>query len=394
MASCSVTPNEAPATYTDRRLVRRQHGQTSPAAARQQRARTTSWSRGTDRPSRTPAPPPPTSGQSLTLTSAAHRATAPRSSGQPVVLTLGTGQVGAELHRHDELVGRASCTISRQPGPGSVAVTVSYAGNATTRRRRRRASCRSAAAGAAAVAAAAGWRAAAVAARVAAARVAASRRRSGRLSPQLNRPGIASPRLVDRTRPTGRVRRSFRAARPSAPSPATRSTSAAAAARAMRGGVAPAGDRHAAPGVRRRRPAPRGPAGAAARPATGRPRPAGPRRRRGRGRPAPSRRPRRVGPLAHGEEGEPEDGDAVDGPAGPVDARAGSSAAGSRAGGRRADQAAQPGGRGGRRRPSVTRPDHHAHHVEQQHDVEGRAVRLVVHGRHVRLWPVTPGDAR
>jgi hypothetical protein len=37
---------------------------------------------------------------------------------------------------------------------------------------------------------------------------------------------------------------------------------------------------------------------------------------------------------------------------------------------------------------TVARPDHHAAHVEQEHDVEGRTVRLVVHAGH--LHPSVP----
>ena len=90
-----------------------------------------------------------------------------------------------------------------------------------------------------------------------------------------------------------------------------------------------------------------------------------------------------VGPLAHGEECEPEDRDAPDGAAGPVDAGAEVAPDGLGQRGRRREEPAEAGRRGGRRhRGDEAR--HHAHHVEQEHDVEGGAVGLVDACRHVR----------
>ena len=83
-------------------------------------------------------------------------------------------------------------------------------------------------------------------------------------------------------------------------------------------------------------------------------------------------------------QGEPEHGNAVDGAAGPVGP--GPEVAPQRVWQRqgRPEEAAEAAGRGsrGRRRHE---PHDDAAHVEQQHDVEGRSVRLVMHGRHVLL---------
>ena len=96
--------------------------------------------------------------------------------------------------------------------------------------------------------------------------------------------------------------------------------------------------------------------------------------------------PERIGALAHGDEGESEDRDAVDGASGPVHPGPEVAPQGLGQRQRRPEQPAEPGGRGGGRRRRH-QPHHHTGDMEQEHDVEGRPVRLVMHGRHVLLCP-------
>ena len=77
--------------------------------------------------------------------------------------------------------------------------------------------------------------------------------------------------------------------------------------------------------------------------------------------------------MAQGQEGEAEDRDAVEAPAGPV--HPGTEVPQHRLGKRASDaeQSAQARRRG-RARHHGGQADHHAAHVEEEHDVEGRAV--------------------
>ena len=93
----------------------------------------------------------------------------------------------------------------------------------------------------------------------------------------------------------------------------------------------------------------------------------------------------RVGPVAESEEEKAEDGDAVDGAAGPVHPRTevpldrlgeGRGGPEQRAEAPRRERARHRGGQS----------DHHATDVEDEDDVEGRPVRLVVHARHLHPW--------
>lgn len=69
-----------------------------------------------------------TSGQSLTLTSTLTSNGVPVS-GQPIVMTLGSGKTAQSCTGTTNSSGLASCAISVNQVTGSVVVTVSYAGN-------------------------------------------------------------------------------------------------------------------------------------------------------------------------------------------------------------------------------------------------------------------------
>ncbi len=103
----------------------------------------------------------------------------------------------------------------------------------------------------------------------------------------------------------------------------------------------------------------------------------------------------RIGALAHAEQRETEHGDPVDRPARPVDAGTEVATEGLGQRSRGAGEATKSaGGRSGG--SDGHDPDHDAGHVEQQHDVECRAARLVVHARPVLLCGcrarLAPGD--
>ena len=111
-----------------RRLVRRQHGDLARPGG-QHRLQPLRGQRGADQPQLHRARPRPRPASRITLTSEL-TSNGTALSGQPVTMTLGTGRSAQSCTATTTASGAASCTISDvNQVSGSVAVTVSYAGN-------------------------------------------------------------------------------------------------------------------------------------------------------------------------------------------------------------------------------------------------------------------------
>jgi len=125
-ASCSITPNEPASTYT---ISGSFGGSTStttllPSSGHNCFVVTTEPTTLTYT-----GPASVSSGQTLTLTSVLTTAGGTPISGQPVVMTLGSGKTVQSCTGTTNSSGVASCTITVNQVPGSVAVTASYSGS-------------------------------------------------------------------------------------------------------------------------------------------------------------------------------------------------------------------------------------------------------------------------
>ena len=246
-----------------------------------------------------------------------------------MTLTLGTGQDGAELHRHDELVGRGLVLHPvREPGlrlgdghrratpataptsPSSTSSTVKVS------------NCGGGGGGGGGGSGGVRWRRV----RRRLQRATAGRRRPGlrltsgqpvrrRQTMRLTERGPSGVPLCFRASGLGDHERRSRPPEDERRHRGARHDGVASRCVDSRSGPSAVASSPARPGhgpLRR----PARPA-AAARPATAPPRPRGRRRRRWPGRPSTQPCPQRVGALAHGDQGEPEHGDPVDGAARP-----------------------------------------------------------------------------